>query len=168
MEEQIATLISPEILMEKEKQILVIRREMGQMRTQYRSLNSMYTTLTKSLERRNDDEIGKGQVQNQSQSVGAGGQELVEDLLNQIESLKAQLDEGKISVTAREDNNVEMEVFVPDGNYFNGLGLGHEVPDFLKYEGALRNWRLSKRECERTVNDIWIGKEVYQVSGRSE
>jgi len=166
MEEQITNLVAPELLEEKEKQILVIRREMGQMRNQYRTLNSKYTTLTASLSKSREDFENADETMNPSRAVPSGppvSQSVVEDLINKVEQLKAQLDEGKTAnVTANEDENIEDEVYVPDGNYFRGKGIGQDVPKFLRYEGVIRNWRLSKRECERTVNDIWIGKETYQ------
>jgi len=113
-------------------------------------------SATEEATKSDEEQTEKRQFPSVSQNV-------LEDLVNKVESLKAQLDEGKTAnVTAKEDENIEAEVYVPDGNYFQGRGMGPDVPEFLKYNGAIRNWRLSKRECERTVNDIWIGKEEYQ------
>ena len=97
IEEQISHLVSPELLAEKEKQILVIRREMGQMRNQYRTLNSKYTTLTASMSKEeNKHQHGhehEQHVTEQKAVIGSVSQGVVEDLINQIEKLKAQLDE---------------------------------------------------------------------------
>ena len=84
----------------------------------------------------------------------------MDGLVVQIEKLKAELDEGKASnAQNQEDELIEMEKHHPEGNFFEGRGSGEDIPEFLRYDGLLRNWRLSKRECERAVNDVWIAKE---------
>lgn len=32
------------------------------------------------------------------------------------------------------------------------------IPPYLRYEGKIRNLRLSRREVSVIINDIWLGK----------
>lgn len=32
------------------------------------------------------------------------------------------------------------------------------IPPYLRYEGKVRNLRLSRREVSVIINDIWLGK----------
>ena len=80
-------------------------------------------------------------------------------LVEEVEGLKRVIDEGKQG--PGEDKDGAEEGLTPDGNFFEAKGEMDDVPEFLRYTGSLRNWRLSKRECERAVNDVWIAKEEY-------
>ncbi|CAH2267339.1 jg27522 [Pararge aegeria aegeria] len=42
--------------------------------------------------------------------------------------------------------------------YFDGLGMDPVIPPYLRYEGRVRNLRLSRREVGVIINDIWLGK----------
>ncbi|XP_045502271.1 translin-associated factor X-interacting protein 1-like [Colias croceus] len=42
--------------------------------------------------------------------------------------------------------------------YFDGLGLDPVIPPYLRYEGKVRNLRLSRREVSVVINDIWFSK----------
>ncbi|XP_052743916.1 translin-associated factor X-interacting protein 1-like [Bicyclus anynana] len=42
--------------------------------------------------------------------------------------------------------------------YFDGLGMDPVIPPYLRYEGRVRNLRLSRREIGVIINDIWLGK----------
>ncbi|XP_045777495.1 translin-associated factor X-interacting protein 1-like [Maniola jurtina] len=42
--------------------------------------------------------------------------------------------------------------------YFDGLGMDPVIPPYLRYEGRVRNLRLSRREISVIINDIWLGK----------
>ncbi|XP_068620516.1 translin-associated factor X-interacting protein 1-like [Battus philenor] len=42
--------------------------------------------------------------------------------------------------------------------YFDGLGTDPAVPPYLRYEGKVRNLRLSRREVSVIINDIWRSK----------
>ncbi|XP_050682663.1 translin-associated factor X-interacting protein 1-like [Leptidea sinapis] len=42
--------------------------------------------------------------------------------------------------------------------YFDGLGLDPAIPPYLRYEGKVRNLRLSRRELSVIINDIWLSK----------
>ncbi|KAG6460760.1 hypothetical protein O3G_MSEX012190 [Manduca sexta] len=45
--------------------------------------------------------------------------------------------------------------------YFDGLGTDPAIPPYLRYEGKIRNLRLSRREISVIINDIWLGKEDH-------
>ncbi|XP_028172714.1 translin-associated factor X-interacting protein 1-like isoform X2 [Ostrinia furnacalis] len=42
--------------------------------------------------------------------------------------------------------------------HFDGLGMDPMIPPYLRYEGKVRNLRLSRREISVIINDIWLGK----------
>ncbi|XP_060805487.1 translin-associated factor X-interacting protein 1-like [Amyelois transitella] len=42
--------------------------------------------------------------------------------------------------------------------HFDGLGMDPMIPPYLRYEGKVRNLRLSRREVSVIINDIWLGK----------
>ncbi|CAD0202928.1 unnamed protein product [Chrysodeixis includens] len=42
--------------------------------------------------------------------------------------------------------------------HFDGLGTDPVIPPYLRYEGKVRNLRLSRREISVIINDIWLGK----------
>ncbi|GBP31952.1 Translin-associated factor X-interacting protein 1 [Eumeta japonica] len=42
--------------------------------------------------------------------------------------------------------------------HFDGLGTDPVIPPYLRYEGQVRNLRLSRREVSVIINDIWLGK----------
>ncbi|XP_077299477.1 translin-associated factor X-interacting protein 1-like [Arctopsyche grandis] len=42
--------------------------------------------------------------------------------------------------------------------YFKGLGFDPIIPEYLQYEGPVKNHRLSKRELYILINDIWKAK----------
>ncbi|CAH2984800.1 unnamed protein product [Chilo suppressalis] len=42
--------------------------------------------------------------------------------------------------------------------YFEGLGKDPMIPPYLRYEGKVRNLRLSRREVSVIINDIWLAK----------
>lgn len=37
-------------------------------------------------------------------------------------------------------------------------GTDPVIPPYLRYEGKVRNLRLSRREVSVIINDIWLGK----------
>ncbi|XP_012544202.3 translin-associated factor X-interacting protein 1 [Bombyx mori] len=45
--------------------------------------------------------------------------------------------------------------------YFDGLGMDPSIPTYLRYEGKVRNLRLSRREISVIINDIWLGKQQH-------
>jgi len=190
LEEQMQSLVSPEVMAEKESQVVVLRKELGIMRSNHRLLATKFYTLKDSMNRVSDKEGGgegeeEGKGEGGEEGGGGGGEgrgkvaartqrgpvssALVDDLIEQIEKLKATMEEGKARKTdVNEDAHIENESFQPDGNYFNSRGAGEDVPEYLRYEGPLRNWRLSKRECERCVNDVWMAKEEWVEDNEGE
>jgi len=46
-----------------------------------------------------------------------------------------------------------------DQKYFEGLGLGDEVPAYFKWEGKIRNRKLSKRDTESLIKHFWKQKD---------
>lgn len=40
------------------------------------------------------------------------------------------------------------------------------IPPYLRYEGKVRNLRLSRREISVIINDIWLGKKdhIHDIS----
>lgn len=36
------------------------------------------------------------------------------------------------------------------------------IPAYLRYEGKVRNLRLSRREVSVIINDVWLGKMTSQ------
>jgi len=159
-------------MIEKETQISVLRKEMGSMRGSQRALTDKYNTLQSSLSRTEvpGSGPGSGSVRSSSSSTAVPvSTAVVEDLVDQIEKLKQQIEEAKMRAKAdKVDENVESEAFQPAGNFFNSRGTGDDVPEYLRYDGPLRNWHLSKRECERAVNDVWIAKEEWQGDQEDE
>ena len=51
------------------------------------------------------------------------------------------------------------EDWEPAGQYFQGRGTGDDVPPYLRFQGRVRNWLVSKRDTENFVNDIWAARE---------
>ena len=162
LEEQVAKLVPPEALDEKDAQIDTLRTEMSHMRANQRDLQAKYATLNSAYAKVGDSSVAKSDPPSGKQHNNRGGGAIVDVLLNEIETLKAQLERMKIKDNAgREDGNIQNEKYHPEGNFFDAKGYGEEVPEFLRYSGLLRNWRLSKRECERAVNEVWIAKEEW-------
>ena len=157
-------MVAPQVLHEAENGIAVLRKEMGQMRGERRALEGKYRALLEATQ---------------------GGGKAIEKLVEEVERLKRVVDEGKTG--GAEDKDGSDEGHAPEGNFFEARGESDEgkscclyqgrlaslvantvlvsVPEFLRYTGSLRNWRLSKRECERAVNDVWIAKEEVRREG---
>ena len=195
MEEQIAKLVPPQLMEEKEAHIHILRKEMSQMRASHRETMNKYETLNNAFTRAEENEDNSDDESSRP-AISLTSNVIVSDLVNQIESLKARLREGKRHQDAtREDSNIQGEVrmgklaparqdintnatprsllcssqgFQPQGNFFEGKGYTEDVPEFLRYFGPIRNWRLSKRECERAVNDVWIAKEEWAEENEDE
>ncbi|KAJ2938127.1 hypothetical protein O0L34_g3701 [Tuta absoluta] len=43
--------------------------------------------------------------------------------------------------------------------HFDGLGTDPAIPPYLRYEGKVRNLRLSRREISVMITDIWLSKQ---------
>lgn len=57
----------------------------------------------------------------------------------------------------------ESDTFDNPWSHFEGLGLGPEVPVYLRTTGKVQNLRYSKKETELFLNEIWIAKEQYEA-----
>lgn len=40
-------------------------------------------------------------------------------------------------------------------------GVDPAIPPYLRYEGKVRNLRLSRREVAVIINDIWVGRQEH-------
>ncbi|XP_053614978.1 translin-associated factor X-interacting protein 1-like isoform X1 [Plodia interpunctella] len=52
--------------------------------------------------------------------------------------------------------------------HFDGLGIDPMIPPYLRYEGKVRNLRLSRREVNVIINDIWLGKLEHPALSMQE
>ena len=50
--------------------------------------------------------------------------------------------------------------------HFQGLGIGPNIPLYLRAHGNICNLNFSKKECEMYVNDIWLAKSEYEEDMR--
>lgn len=50
--------------------------------------------------------------------------------------------------------------------HFQGLGIGPNIPVYLRVNGNVCNLNFSKKECEIYVNDIWVAKAEFEASLR--
>jgi hypothetical protein len=57
----------------------------------------------------------------------------------------------------------ESEKFDSPWTHFEGLGLGPEIPVYLRTTGKIQNMRYSKKETELYLNEIWIAKEQHEA-----
>lgn len=68
------------------------------------------------------------------------------------------VESGKESSPLEATNSGEA-TYVPSADFFTGLGIDETVPMYLRFEGRLKNWAISKRETEKMINEIWSAKE---------
>ena len=57
----------------------------------------------------------------------------------------------------------ESDNFHSPWTHFEGLGLGPEIPVYLRTTGRIQNMRYSKKETELYLNEVWIAKEQYEA-----
>ena len=77
----------------------------------------------------------------------------------------AELSEGKGS-------NEQLEILIKelDGaaqagdDYLPGKGVGNEVPLYLRFDGQVRNKRMSRRDCAMFIRDVWRDKIDFENS----
>ncbi|KAJ3101765.1 Translin-associated factor X-interacting protein 1 [Phlyctochytrium planicorne] len=55
-----------------------------------------------------------------------------------------------------------------DTKFFVGLGIGTEVPKFLRYKGKIPNRKLAKKDCIQLVNDTWKAKTLHEMSQKKQ
>ncbi|ETV99005.1 hypothetical protein H310_08478 [Aphanomyces invadans] len=61
-----------------------------------------------------------------------------------------------------DERNERVDVLPDIGDYFVGRGTGDAVPDYLQYEGHVRNKFYSKRDTERIISDVWLQKATAE------
>jgi hypothetical protein len=71
------------------------------------------------------------------------------------------LEDGNEGIVESEE--ADSETFDSPWSHFEGLGLGPEVPVYLRTTGKVQNLRYSKKETELFLNEIWIAKEQYEA-----
>eukprot|EP00817_Percolomonadidae_sp_ATCC50343_P003637 CAMPEP_0117426148 /NCGR_PEP_ID=MMETSP0758-20121206/6311_1 /TAXON_ID=63605 /ORGANISM="Percolomonas cosmopolitus, Strain AE-1 (ATCC 50343)" /LENGTH=722 /DNA_ID=CAMNT_0005211125 /DNA_START=842 /DNA_END=3010 /DNA_ORIENTATION=+ len=72
--------------------------------------------------------------------------ELLEDQQKEMEAYEATIELMDVQESQFPKNEV---------NFFTGLGETSDVPKHLRYTGELKNKKLSKRDLENTLEDIW-------------
>ena len=120
---------------------------------------------------------------------GANPRIVLDSLLDHLEVNKAldiasmgiRVEEGSMSLegayagspvfsrlgTARNDNNDDELNNYESTDQFEGMGMGNEVPMYLRHEGKVQNIALSHRDAVKLLNDIWEAKEVFDKEERS-
>ncbi|ORY39383.1 hypothetical protein BCR33DRAFT_788390 [Rhizoclosmatium globosum] len=56
---------------------------------------------------------------------------------------------------------------VEDEKYFIGMGLGSDIPKYLRYKGKVPNRMLSRKDITSLVNDIWTAKTVFDANPKN-
>jgi len=73
-----------------------------------------------------------------------------------------QLIQGELAT----DHHGDEDSVISPWLHFQGLGLGPNIPVFLRTNGNVCNLNFTKKECEVYVNDIWNAKAEYEESIR--
>eukprot|EP00276_Gloeochaete_wittrockiana_P023446 CAMPEP_0184363258 /NCGR_PEP_ID=MMETSP1089-20130417/138814_1 /TAXON_ID=38269 ORGANISM="Gloeochaete wittrockiana, Strain SAG46.84" /NCGR_SAMPLE_ID=MMETSP1089 /ASSEMBLY_ACC=CAM_ASM_000445 /LENGTH=826 /DNA_ID=CAMNT_0026703671 /DNA_START=15 /DNA_END=2495 /DNA_ORIENTATION=+ len=82
-------------------------------------------------------------------------QSIVSRMLSEMDRMQVQVQSYKIKLP----NN---------DAYFEGLGVGEDVPEYLRFEGRLRNRRIPKGELEAVIKRMWKFKEALEKKKQSE
>ncbi|KAJ3216775.1 Translin-associated factor X-interacting protein 1 [Dinochytrium kinnereticum] len=92
------------------------------------------------------------------------------DFNDTIVVLVRQLLLGRGGKSAKSDPSKEKEdeKRTPENRFFVGLGVGSEVPKYLRYRGKIPNRRLSKKDCILLINDTWKAKSLYDVTQKQK
>lgn len=59
----------------------------------------------------------------------------------------------------------DVDEVLPADAVFEGLGFGEEVPSYLRYEGTIRNIRISRRTTIDLVHEICAAKAAHEALG---
>ncbi len=71
----------------------------------------------------------------------------------------SELAEGRASAELVEILIKELDgTGVTGDEYITAKGSGGEVPAFLRWDGQLRNKRVSRRDCAMFIRDVWRDK----------
>ncbi|KAJ8599397.1 hypothetical protein CTAYLR_009695 [Chrysophaeum taylorii] len=68
----------------------------------------------------------------------------------------------QISPSRIDDTKLDGSNYNPPGAFFEAHGLDETVPMYLRFDGRVKNWAISKRETEKMINDIWSAKEAAE------
>ncbi|KAI8613654.1 hypothetical protein BC830DRAFT_1170076 [Chytriomyces sp. MP71] len=55
-----------------------------------------------------------------------------------------------------------------DNKYFTGLGVGTNVPKYLRFKGKVINRMLSQMDLVSLIGDIWVAKIVHDANAKRE
>lgn len=162
---------------EFETKLREMKEELDEVRGEYRSLHVKYRSLM-------SNDASSTCLVMQSEFAGA---ELVQKL-DSIEETKEEsgsLKRTKSSTTSlrrrsecgddlaesedesqriiRPEEDVLTSKYVPKGEFFTALGTEESVPEYLRFQGRLKNWAISKGETEKMINDIWSAKAKVET-----
>ncbi|KAJ3409579.1 Translin-associated factor X-interacting protein 1 [Chytridiales sp. JEL 0842] len=76
-------------------------------------------------------------------------------LLKSQKSLPSNSSGGGSTANSRTDSSIS------EIKYFMGLGLGSDVPKYLRFKGKIPNRRLSKKDCCLLIEDTWSAKTLH-------
>eukprot|EP00163_Fabomonas_tropica_P029092 TRINITY_DN6127_c0_g1_i2.p1 TRINITY_DN6127_c0_g1~~TRINITY_DN6127_c0_g1_i2.p1 ORF type:complete len:892 (-),score=220.77 TRINITY_DN6127_c0_g1_i2:758-3433(-) len=92
--------------------------------------------------------------------------------VSMVEKLYAEMDRINVDITNVKKllpkEFTEPETYGRHGQFFRGLGTGSHIPAYLRVTGKVRNRKISKRDCENMIKDVWVQKAVWdRKHGRS-
>ncbi|KAJ3023452.1 UNVERIFIED_CONTAM: Translin-associated factor X-interacting protein 1 [Siphonaria sp. JEL0065] len=114
-----------------------------------------------------------GQIQDWVASCkGSDSNEAIVILLRQLLFLKSSKTQAQsVQVTVKEATpTISTQMIAEptdDDKYFAGMGLGADVPKYLRYKGKVPNRMLSRKDIASLVNDIWTAKTVYDANPKN-
>ncbi|KAI8823267.1 hypothetical protein BJ741DRAFT_634587 [Chytriomyces cf. hyalinus JEL632] len=76
-----------------------------------------------------------------------------------------------LHLTKEENMETKLTASTPkqasDDSFFVGLGIGGNVPKYLRFKGKVTNRHLSQKDTELLINDIWIAKMVHDANPKN-
>ena len=113
--------------------------------------------------------IGTLKAQTSDEGTSAG----IEEVVVTAQKREGTLQETPIAITAVTSDEIKQAGIAIDAqrakekfSYFTGLGLGDDVPLYLRVNGRIRNLYLTKPVVERFIKTCWIqkGRKRYTKS----
>ncbi|KAJ3237990.1 Translin-associated factor X-interacting protein 1 [Chytriomyces hyalinus] len=103
---------------------------------------------------------------------GADCNESIIILMRQLLMMKTMKRSPEVQATAKEENvetkpTASASKQVSDESFFVGLGIGGNVPKYLRFKGKVTNRHLSQKDTELLINDIWIAKMVHDANPKN-
>ncbi|KAI9331567.1 hypothetical protein BDR26DRAFT_922029 [Obelidium mucronatum] len=102
---------------------------------------------------------------------GSDSNEAIVILLRQLLFLKSsKVQSAVVEQVANKESSPDaaiQPVHSDDDKYFVGMGLGGDIPKFLRYKGKVPNRMLSRKDIVLLVNDIWTAKTVYDANPKN-